>query len=262
MQHRPRKRFGQNFLSDPAVIDHIIQIIHPKQDDNFLEIGPGLGALTFNLLNELSSLSAVEVDRDLSAYLIEKSTAPSFKGGTLSLINEDILKIDLKQFGNSLRVVGNLPYNISTPIILHLLSEHSQIKDMCFMLQKEVIDRMAAPPSTKAYGRLSIILQYLCEVRPRFTVPPDAFTPPPKVTSQIVTLSPYQVSPFESTCILNLQDIVRKAFACRRKTLKNNLKGILSAQDFVALDIDPQARPETLSVADYVSLSNATIKQK
>lgn len=257
MSHRARKRFGQNFLTDDNIIGRILSLCHPKASDHFVEIGPGLGALTYQLLNKVKHLHAIEVDRDLAAMLNEKTAKPPYDTAGFSLINQDVLTLDIATLGEQLRIIGNLPYNISTPIILHLLHSASHIQDMCFMLQKEVVERMTAKPRTKAYGRLSVILQYRCLVEAHFLVPPDAFHPQPKVTSQMVTLTPYTDSPYEDTCFETLQSVVKKAFGMRRKTLKNNLKGLLSDTEFETLNIDPTQRPETLSVQAFVTISNA-----
>lgn len=256
MRHSPRKRFGQNFLQNQHVIDDILRAINPQPDDNVLEIGPGLGALTQPLLRRLQRLSAVEIDTDLQQYLSELPIAQ----GKLNLIGADALTIDYNQFGNHLRVVGNLPYNISTPILLRLLQFSAFIEDMYFMLQKEVVDRMAASPGTKAYGRLSVMLQYHCEVEHLFDVPPEAFNPQPKVDSAVVRLMPYRTSPYAEVALKDLERLVASAFAMRRKTLTNNLKGIVSLSDLNALGIDGSKRPEQISVAEYVQLAKFVSK--
>ena len=251
MRHSPRKRFGQNFLQSKLVINDILRAINPLPDDNMLEIGPGLGALTLPLLDHLKQLIAVEIDTDLQRYLMELPPAQ----GKLRLIPADALTVDYSQFGGNLRVVGNLPYNISTPILIHLLHFIPNIDDMHFMLQKEVVERIAASPGTKAYGRLSVMLQYHCEVEHLFDVPPEAFDPKPKVDSAIVRLIPYRSSPFEQVNRAKLEQLVASAFAMRRKTLANNLKGIISAIELSELGIDPSRRPEQISVSEYVQLA-------
>lgn len=251
MKHNPRKRFGQNFLHNPHIIDDIVHAINPQPQDNVLEIGPGLGALTKPLLRRLDKLTAIEIDRDLYQYLHELPTAQ----GSLELISADALEVDYSQFGRQLRVIGNLPYNISTPLLIHLIQFSSYIEDMYFMLQKEVVERMAASPCSKAYGRLSVLLQYHCEVTHLFDVPPEAFNPPPKVDSAVVCLRPYKISPFDKVDTEALKQLVASAFAMRRKTLTNNLKGILSLEQLAALGIDGNRRPEQLSVAEYVQLA-------
>lgn len=251
MRHNPRKRFGQNFLQNRHIIDEILRAINPQATDNVLEIGPGLGALTQPLLRKLDELTAVEIDTDLQQYLAALPIAQ----GKLRLISADALTIDYSQFGLKLRVVGNLPYNISTPILIHLLQYASSIEDMYFMLQKEVVDRMSASPGSKAYGRLSVMLQYHCEVEHLFDVPPEAFEPQPKVDSAMVRLIPFQKSPFDLVAVDQLERLVGSAFAMRRKTLTNNLKGIISFAQLADLGIDGGKRPEQISVAEYVQLA-------
>lgn len=251
MRHNPRKRFGQNFLQNRHIIDDILRAINPLANDNILEIGPGLGAITQPLLRKVDHLTAVEIDTDLQEYLGSLPIAQ----GKLKLIGADALTIDYSQFGTDLRVVGNLPYNISTPILIHLLGYTAYIKDMYFMLQKEVVDRMAATPGSKAYGRLSVMLQYHCEVDHLFDVPPEAFEPKPKVDSAVVRLVPYSQSPFDVVAVEQLEPLVASAFAMRRKTLTNNLKGIISVEQLMELNIDGQKRPEQISVAEYVQLA-------
>lgn len=249
MHHRPRKRFGQNFLQDQAIIQQIIQGLHLEKKDNVVEIGPGQGALTQPLLACLDQLTAVEIDRDLQDWLKSQPNAQR-----LNLIAGDALNIDYSDFGNHQRIIGNLPYNISTPLILHLLNYTTSIKDMHFMLQKEVVDRLAATPGTKDYGRLSVMVQYYCTTIPLFDVPPEAFYPKPKVFSTIIGLIPHKISPFPSVPIHQLEKMVAQSFSMRRKTLANNLKKIFSPADLIGLDIDPTLRPEQLSVMDFVRL--------
>lgn len=252
MKHRPRKRFGQNFLHDQSIITQIVSVMKLQSHDNVLEIGPGMGALTRHLLPKLDTLTAIEIDRDLQAFL----QTTYGEEGRLHLINQDALKIDYAQFGEALRIVGNLPYNISTPLLLHLLSYLPHIKDMHFMLQKEVVQRMAAEPGSKAYGRLSVILQYYCEITYLFDVPPEAFEPAPKVDSAIVRLTPYEISPYAAVSFDAFEKLIAIAFNMRRKTLANNLKPLISAQQLQQLDIDPGLRPEQLSIEDFVKISN------
>lgn len=249
--HRPRKRFGQNFLQNQAIINDILRSFNPQPTDRVIEIGPGLGALTKPLLTILDHLTAIEIDTDLHDHLGELS--PSL--GKLQLINADALTVNYGQFGDHLRIIGNLPYNISTPLLLCLLHYAPYIDDMHFMLQKEVVERLAAMPGTKAYGRLSVIVQYQCEVEQLFTVPPSAFYPQPKVDSAIVRLIPYQVSPYPKVEFASLERLMACAFSMRRKTLANNLKSLLKASDLVGLNIDPGLRPEQISVTDYVQIA-------
>jgi 16S rRNA (adenine1518-N6/adenine1519-N6)-dimethyltransferase len=249
LQHRARKRFGQNFLVDQTIIQAIISAIRPHPHDNMLEIGPGLGALTSVLLQTLSQLKAVEIDRDLVAELHLRF------GERLLLTEADALTVDYSQFEPRLRVVGNLPYNISTPLLLHLLKYKAHIEDMHFMLQKEVVERLAAQPGTRDYGRLSIMLQYDCEVEYLFTVPPTAFSPAPKVDSAIVRIIPYDTSPYEAVDRKVLAWVVAKAFHMRRKTLSNNLKAFIEPEILQSLGLDIQKRPEHLSIEEYVKIA-------
>ncbi len=228
-----------------------MRAINPQAKDNMLEIGPGLGALTQPLLRKLDHLTAVEIDTDLQHYLAQLPIARD----KLYLIAADALTIDYSQFGPDLRVVGNLPYNISTPLLIRLLQFAPFIKDMYFMLQKEVVERMAAAPGCKAYGRLSVMLQYHCEVEHLFDVPPEAFDPQPKVDSAVVRLIPFQTSPFETVAVEQLERLVANAFAMRRKTLTNNLKGIIPFAQLTDMGIDGGKRPEQISVAEYVQLA-------
>lgn len=252
--HRARKRFGQNFLHDARVIERIVRAINPKSGERIVEIGPGQGALTVPLLDTAQPIHAVELDRDLAAWLNQQ-----LKSRGLILIEADALSFDFSSLADDaqrLRVVGNLPYNISTPLMFHLLAQRHAIHDMHFMLQKEVVDRLAALPGNKDYGRLSVMTQYLCDVQPLFDVPPEAFNPPPKVTSAIVRLVPHQgTNPHGDIDTGTLDTLLRCAFHARRKTLRNNLKALLDASQMDSIDINWSLRPEQLSVAEYVHLS-------
>jgi 16S rRNA (adenine1518-N6/adenine1519-N6)-dimethyltransferase len=253
--HRARKRFGQNFLHDGNIIRRIVAGIRPRGDETLLEIGPGQGALTTSLLASGCELIAVELDRDLVALLQRKfADEPRFH-----LHSGDALKLQLADVasGRRVRVVGNLPYNISTPLIFHLLAQNAGIVDMHFMLQKEVVDRLAAEPGSKAYGRLGIMTQYHCRVEPLLDVPPGAFSPQPKVQSAVVRLVPHATPPYPARSVETLQTVVRTAFNQRRKTLRNALQGLVSVEQMQQLGIDAGARPETLSLQDYVALANA-----
>ena len=248
---KPRKRFGQHFLNDRNIIRNIISEINPRPEDHLVEIGPGQGALTFDLVNNYpeSLLSVIEIDRDLVKFLKNKFN-------NLNIYQADVLKFDFAQLHQSdLRIIGNLPYNISTPLLFHLLKYKHKIKDMHFMLQKEVVERLSASPNSKAYGRLSIMIQYDFEVIPLFSVPREAFTPPPKVESAIVRLIPKDPE-IKIKDRLLFQTIVREAFQHRRKTLKNALKKYLNQENMINFDINPTLRPEALSVNDYVKLCN------
>ncbi|MFT5887809.1 MAG: 16S rRNA (adenine1518-N6/adenine1519-N6)-dimethyltransferase [Zhongshania sp.] len=253
--HRARKRFGQNFLTDQGIIRRIVRAISPLKNQRLLEIGPGQGAITASILDTDCQLDVVELDRDLIPILQGKFGERS----NFSIHQGDALKFDFSALAGDekLRVVGNLPYNISTPLIFHLLSAHSCISDMHFMLQKEVVDRLAAQPGSKTYGRLSIMAQYYCEVESLFDVPPESFSPQPKVQSAIVRITPYKQPPYPANDVKLLQSIVRDAFNQRRKTLRNTLKGVISSAGLEALGVDPGVRPENVSLADYVAITNA-----
>ena len=254
--HRAKKRFGQNFLHDPAIIRNILAAVSPRPGQRVVEIGPGQGALTRHLLEECGELDVVELDRDLIPIL----TANCAGLGELRIHNVDALKFDfssLADTGHRLRVVGNLPYNISTPLIFHLLTSAAQIEDMHFMLQKEVVDRLAASPGSKAYGRLGIMVQYHCRVEQLFNVPPGAFNPPPKVFSSVVRLIPHATPPVELESLECLNRVVTQAFNQRRKTLRNTLKTLLDSETIESLGIDPSRRPETITLEEYARLANA-----
>lgn len=252
-----RKRFGQHFLHDPRMIEQIVTALHPKPTENLVEIGPGRGALTTAVLPYVDHLQVVEIDKDLVVYL------QNTYGAKLTIHQHDALKFDFSRLGEDkkLRVFGNLPYNISSPLLFHLLSFAPQIQDLLFMLQKEVVMRMAAKPNTADYGRLSIMIQYACQVQWLFDVPPAAFSPPPKVMSSVVKLIPYQEHfphPLAKDYKLFAQ-IVNVAFQHRRKTLRKALASIVPSDLYASLGLDPQRRPETLSIEEFVNLSNAVI---
>jgi len=251
MKHIPRKRFGQNFLSEPDIIRSCIEAIHPAPDDLMVEIGPGLGALTQPLIKTLAHLHTVELDRDIVSWMQKHYPADK-----ITIHNVDALKFDFSSLGEKIRVVGNLPYNISTPILFHLLESVAHIADMHFMLQKEVVERMVAEPSTPEYGRLSVMLQYRLHMEHLFTVPPEAFDPAPKVESAFVRLVPYPALPHPATDEKLFAKIVAMAFSQRRKTLRNTLKSILDDAGFAALGIDPQLRAENLGVVEFVAITN------
>ncbi|WP_280553200.1 16S rRNA (adenine(1518)-N(6)/adenine(1519)-N(6))-dimethyltransferase RsmA [Halomonas sp. 25-S5] len=254
--HRARKRFGQNFLRDPGVISRIVRAIGPRPGDRLVEIGPGQGALTEPLLDAAGGhLEVIELDRDLIPGLrVQFFDKPGF------VIHEgDALKVDFRALrgdGAALRVVGNLPYNISTPLIVHLLAAGDAVADMHFMLQKEVVERLAAVPGGPDWGRLSVMAQYHCRVDALFTVPPEAFVPRPKVESAIVRFTPHPALPHPAQDEGLLFTLVREAFGQRRKTLRNNLKGRIDAATLESLDIDPGRRPQTLSVEEFVRIAN------
>ncbi|OUS33013.1 16S rRNA (adenine(1518)-N(6)/adenine(1519)-N(6))-dimethyltransferase ['Osedax' symbiont bacterium Rs2_46_30_T18] len=254
--HKARKRFGQNFLQDQGVIRRIIKGVSPRPSDHMVEIGPGLGALTEEILDEAGALDAIELDRDLVPILRTKffSYADKFR-----IHEADAMKFDfssLQQNDQPLRIVGNLPYNISTQLIFHLLQHTTCVLDMHFMLQKEVVDRLAAKPGAKLYGRLGIMAQYYCSVEPLFIVPPEAFDPIPKVESAIVRLTPYRQKPHVASCLKTLENVVKTSFSMRRKTLRNNLKKLIDAEQLEALGINPTRRPETLSLPEFISIAD------
>ena len=239
--HVPRKRFGQHFLHDPGVLDRIVRAISPQPSDFLVEIGPGEGALTRRLLERLGKIEVIEVDRDLVSRL--KEEFPS----TAKVHQADALEFDFSAFPRGVRIVGNLPYNISTPLLFHLARYADRVRDMHFMLQLEVVERMVAAPSTEAYGRLSVSLQARFRMHKLFNVSKGAFRPPPKVESAVVRLEPLAQSlPID-------EDVLRKAFSARRKTLRNALPGV----DFGRLGIDAGLRPENLSPQDYARISAA-----
>ncbi|WP_027160251.1 16S rRNA (adenine(1518)-N(6)/adenine(1519)-N(6))-dimethyltransferase RsmA [Methylobacter luteus] len=255
MAHIPRKRFGQNFLHDHRIIYNIISSIQARPGEHWVEIGPGQGALTEPLLKEGVRLDVVELDRDLVALLKEKFK----RHDRLRIHSADALKFDFTSLADDsqkLRVIGNLPYNISTPLMFHLLDNAACIQDMHFMLQKEVVDRICAAPGSKKYGRLSVMMQYYCATELLFDVPPESFDPAPQVTSAIVRLIPHQQPPVEVNDIAKLNKVVTQAFSQRRKTLRNSLKTLIAEQDIEALNIDPTLRAETISLSDFAKLSN------
>jgi 16S rRNA (adenine1518-N6/adenine1519-N6)-dimethyltransferase len=252
LSHRPRKRFGQNFLHDPAVIARTVAAINPSPGDCLLEIGPGQGALTGALLAHLPHLHVVELDRDLAAALRAGPLAQR-----LTVHEMDALRFDLATLDRDpVRVVGNLPYNISSPLLFHMLSQVARIQDMHFMLQKEVVARMAAAPGGRIYGRLSVMVQAQCEVELLFTVGPGAFRPAPKVDSAVVRLRPRSRQP-SASLLSALDRLTARAFGQRRKTLRNALRGMLQPAQLEALGVDPGQRAETLDVGTFVAMARA-----
>lgn len=253
--HRPRKRFGQHFLHDRGTIDRIVAAIAPAAGEPMVEIGPGEGVLTAPLLAATGALDAVEVDRDLAAALRERGPW----SGRLQGHAADALRFDFAALagGERLRVVGNLPYNVSTPLLFHLLEQREAIADMHFLLQREVVDRMAAPPGTGAYGRLSVMVQAYCRVESLFRVAPGAFRPPPAVESAVVRLRPLAAPAVAAAHGERFAAIVRRAFSARRKTLRNALKGMVDAAAIEDAGVDPGLRAERLAVADFARLARA-----
>jgi 16S rRNA (adenine1518-N6/adenine1519-N6)-dimethyltransferase len=255
MAHKARKRFGQNFLQDHNIIFNILAQIHPQSTDHWVEIGPGLGAITEPLLQEVKKLDVVELDRDLVRYLTEKFADKE----NLTIHSADALRFnffELAKQDEKLRIIGNLPYNISTPILFHLLDNAFCIEDMHFMLQKEVVDRLCADPGNKKYGRLTVMMQYYCEAEILFDVPPESFDPIPKVNSAIVKLIPHQSPPVTIESIEKLNKVVITAFSQRRKTIRNSLKTLLTEQQISALEINPELRAEAITLAEFAKLSH------
>ncbi len=253
--HTPRKRFGQNFLHDVSVIENILANLQVKPGEHWVEIGPGQGALTEPLLTKAIRLDVVELDRDLVALLKQKFNAYA----NLNIHSADALKFNFAALVNpeeKLRIVGNLPYNISTPLLFHLLESSQHIQDMVFMLQKEVVDRICAIPGSKKYGRLSVMMQYYCQPECLFDVMPESFDPIPQVTSAIIRLTPHRQPPVKVNDISVFKKVVTQAFSQRRKTLRNSLKIMINEDVFVNLGIDPGVRAETISLSDFARLSN------
>ena len=263
-QHQARKRFGQNFLQDAAVIERIAAVVQPQSAEHLVEIGPGQGALTRALIESGCTLDVIELDRDLVPGLLAAfSLKPGFKLHSADALTFDFASLcspgagGPELYAQRLRVVGNLPYNISTPLIFKLLENSALIRDMHFMLQLEVVERLAASPGSKDWGRLGIMAQYQCEVEHLFDVPPQAFKPAPKVQSAIVRLTPWSQSPWPPCNTSQLRVLVKAAFAQRRKTLRNNLKEIIDSKQLEALGIDPGARAETLQLTQFIEITNA-----
>jgi 16S rRNA (adenine1518-N6/adenine1519-N6)-dimethyltransferase len=254
MTHQARKRFGQNFLQDQSIIYNIIAQAHPAAGEHWLEIGPGLGALTKPLLKTQVTLDVVELDRDLVKHLQQQfADHPN-----LTIQSADALEFDFSTLTHAeekLRVIGNLPYNISTPLMFHLLENTNCIQDMHFMLQKEVVDRICAPPGSKTYGRLSVMMQYYCATEILFDVPPESFDPAPKVMSAIVKLTPHRQPPVTIKNLPSFKKLVTQAFSQRRKTIRNSLKNLVDEQQMLALNIDPKLRAESLSLEQFADLN-------
>ncbi|MDM8567972.1 16S rRNA (adenine(1518)-N(6)/adenine(1519)-N(6))-dimethyltransferase RsmA [Thiotrichales bacterium HSG1] len=251
--HFPRKRFGQHFLQDEQTIQRIVNAISPTSDQHIVEVGPGKGALTEYLLKYNCQLDAIELDNDLVKIILEKFH--SFK--QLRIHNKDILQFDIGRLKPvPLRIIGNLPYNISTQLLFYLLSYVNIVQDMTFMLQKEVVKRLIAVPATSDYGRLSVTLQYYYQIYELFDVKPEAFWPPPKVQSSIVQLIPHSTPPVKIFNQQHFKQIVTTTFSKRRKTLRNNLKNILDVETIQKIGIDPQVRGETLSLVEFAELAN------
>ncbi len=253
-----KKQLGQHFLHDAGIIDRIVRAVNPQPGERLVEIGPGHGAITLPLLRRHGALTVIEFDRDLIAPLSEAARGI----GALSILHKDVLTVDFGMLAADgqgqpkLRLVGNLPYNISSPILFHALAFADAIVDMHFMLQKEVVERMAAAPGSKVYGRLSVMLQAYCTVTPLFDVPPGAFRPPPKVDSSVVRLLPKPAAEIGITDPTAFADVVRDAFGQRRKTLRNALSKLCDAEDFLAVGVRADARAEQLAVEEFIALGN------
>ena len=249
---KARKRFGQHFLNDKYILQRFFSIIAPRADDHLVEIGPGHGALTDYLMTSAQQIDVIEIDRDLVPLLEKKY------GDRITIHQADALTVDFHQLSQQkkLRIIGNLPYNISTPLLFHLFKQIDVIQDMYFLLQKEVVDRLCAKPATHDYGRLSVMTQFYCTATALFTVPAKAFNPPPRVQSTFVRLIPHK-DRFKVNSLSQFQSIVREAFNYRRKTLSNSLKRWTTAQHLQSLGIDPKKRPQELCVKDYIRISNS-----
>lgn len=254
MSYHTKKRFGQHFLNDGNVIQQIVAAFAPEKTDNIVEIGPGLGALTTVILPYVDELNVIELDRDVIPRLIARCK----NIGNLIVHSEDVLRFDFSKLTHEkpMRLIGNLPYNIATQLIFILLEHVELIQNMMFMLQDEVAERIVAKPNTKAYGRLSIMVQYFCQATKIFTIPPDAFSPPPKVNSAIILLTPHKTLPYVANDFTHFADVVRLAFNMRRKTLRNSLRDAVTAEQLESLSISPTARAEQLTIEDFVRIAN------
>ena len=250
--HRARKRFGQHFLKSPDVIDQIVTAIAPEKDQTLVEIGPGQAAITAPIAEQAGTLHAIEFDRDLVVALRNRFQ----NSGNVTVHEADALQFDFASLGSDLRIVGNLPYNISTPLLFHLLDFRDSIRDLHFMLQKEVVDRMSAVPGTKDFGRLTVMLGCQMEVVPLFDVPPDAFEPAPRVVSSVVGMRPLPTAEIAIDDPVLLAELVKAAFSRRRKTLRNALRERVSDEQFSDAGIDSGRRPEEIAVAGWVALAN------
>ena len=250
--HQPRRRFGQNFLVDAHYVQRIVAAIDPKPGERVVEVGPGLAALTDELVARAGHITAIEIDRDLAARLRER-----YPPERLTLVEGDALDFEFSALGTDLRIVGNLPYNISSPMLFHLAASDAHLRDVHVMLQKEVVDRMSAQPGTPAYGRLTVMLQARFAVQRLFIVPPGAFRPPPKVDSAVARLAPLRDKAPAIDDFAVFARLVAAAFSQRRKTLRNALGGMCDSSGMIGSGVDPAARGETLAVADFVRLANA-----
>ena len=253
INNKIRKRFGQNFLVDENIIKKILISIDPQQTDRFVEIGPGMGALTFPILSHVNSLDVIEIDRDLAEHLSGHK-----KASKVNIHCMDALKFDFKTLyknGRKLRLIGNLPYNISTPLMFHFLDYSEILGDLHIMLQKEVADRVCGQPNTKTFGRLSVAIQARCQIEKLFHIKPNSFYPKPKVTSTMIRLIPNRK--LEDNLAKQLNYVLQLAFSKRRKKISNSLKALFGLKDFEKLNINPEKRPENLTVNDYMNLSKS-----
>ncbi|HMZ69988.1 MAG TPA: 16S rRNA (adenine(1518)-N(6)/adenine(1519)-N(6))-dimethyltransferase RsmA [Pseudomonadales bacterium] len=252
--HRPRKRFGQHFLHDRATLAQIHSSVAPTPADHLVEIGPGTGALTELFAPAARRLDLIEIDRDLVLMLQRKFAALP----QLRLHQADALRFDFTRLviDRPLRIIGNLPYNISTPLLFHLIEQAASIQDMHFLLQKEVVDRLAAAPASADYGRLSVMVQYHCLIEPLFDVPPEAFSPPPRVDSRVVRITPLRQRPVQARDERRLAEVVRVAFTQRRKKIRNALESLIDGNRLQQIGIDPALRPDQLDLRDFVAISD------
>ena len=254
---KAKKKYGQNFLIDPFVIKNIVYLINPQEEDKILEIGPGLGSITFPILDKIKKIDVIEIDPDVVAFLNNSKYSKK-----INIHTNDILKIQDNFFENFNKIIGNLPYYISSEILIKICNINKKNKKIYFMLQKEVAERISSPPGNKIYGRLSIIIQYFYDVEKLFDVAPNSFNPPPKINSSIVELIPKKEFKEKILNFVNFEKITKLAFGQKRKTIKNNFREVLSEADFEILNINPQNRPETLGVDDFVRIENYMDKRK
>jgi len=254
---KAKKKYGQNFLIDPFVIKNIVDLINPQEEDKILEIGPGLGSITFPILDKIKKIDVIEIDLDMVTFLSNSKYSKK-----INIHTNDILKIEDNFFENFDKIIGNLPYYISSEILIKICNINKKNKKIYFMLQKEVAERISSPPGNKIYGRLSIIIQYFYDVEKLFDVAPNSFNPPPKINSSIVELIPKKEFKEKILNFVNFEKITKLAFGQKRKTIKNNFREVLSEADFEILNINPQNRPETLGVDDFVRIENYMDKRK
>ena len=254
---KAKKKYGQNFLIDSTVIKNIVDLINPQDEDTILEIGPGLGSITFPILDKIKKIDVIEIDPDMVAFLNNSKYSKK-----INIHTNDILKIQDNFFENFNKIIGNLPYYISSEILIKICNINKKNKKIYFMLQKEVAERISSPPGNKIYGRLSIIIQYFYDVEKLFDVAPNSFNPAPKINSSIVELIPKKEFKEKILNFVNFEKITKLAFGQKRKIIKNNFREVLSEADFEILNIDPQNRPETLGVDDFVRIENYMDKRK